>query len=99
MDFYNIFYGYGYYLSDEKIKTLPEDKKNQLKKSKWYFKIQDDAFFGIYIRTINPNDCYLVPEENTIDNRFVNMIEEYKSIFKEHPGIAHNYIINQIGVS
>lgn len=95
---YRVFYGYGYEISHEKASNLSPDKYDELIDSE-YTQILDGygdnrhCFFGITLAYVPGCTMYEVPVVDDRDkNDFKNMINEYKNIFNDSPGMAHHYI-------
>ena len=95
---FRVFYGYGYEISNEKAFNLTHEKYNELINSDYIQFLDgysDDrrCFFGVILNTMNDCDMYKVPVIDDIDyDDFKNMINEYKNIFNESPGMASHYI-------
>ena len=95
---YRVFYGYGYEISHEKASNLSPNKYDELIDSEYTQFLDgysDDrhCFFGVTLADIPGCDMYEVPVvDNRDKNNFKNMLNEYKNIFDDSPGIAHHYI-------
>ena len=95
---YRVFYGYGYEISNEKAFNLTPEKYDKLIDSDYTqfldgYSDERRCFFGIILNAINDCDMYKVPVIDDIDNNeFKDMINEYKNIFNESPGMASHYI-------
>ena len=82
---YRVFYGYGYEISNEKAFNLTPEKYDKLIDSDYTqfldgYSYERRCFFGIILNAMNDCDMYK------------DMINEYKNIFNESPGMASHYI-------
>ena len=95
---YRVFYGYGYEIPNEKAFNLTPEKYDELIDSDYTqfldgYNDERRCFFGITLAIVPGCDMYKVPVIDDIDyNNFKDMINEYKNIFNELPGMASHYI-------
>lgn len=96
-----VIYGYGFLISDTKIKNFSDNMYDDFLSNNYTIIIDNmtdfDCFFGLTIKEIEEGEVYKVPFSRFSHEEFMDMINEYKRFFpNESNYIPSEYIINQV---